>query len=141
MSLRSVNFKQAKCLENRGSTPSIQISDPVYRPHGFLDSISGMWETQDVYGDRQAEAAAKRVQRQQSDRPGPPRSIIPLGLRRGSKQERLYLVSATTGAKSNEKSYPLLWTSCEFETFVRCDEFRIIHPPWEIYRVVCRPLE
>lgn len=29
----------------------------------------GLWETQDVYGDRQAEAAAKRAQRPSVDRP------------------------------------------------------------------------
>lgn len=55
-----------------------------------------MWESQDVYGDRQAEAAAKRAQRQLPEKPVKSKSSTGLGILRLSNKERTYLVSTTS---------------------------------------------
>ena len=60
---------------------------------GGNDVRGGLWETQDVYGDRQAEAAAKRVVLRSAEKASLPKTSSGLNILRRSNKP--YLVSST----------------------------------------------
>lgn len=53
----------------------------------------GLWETQDVYGDRQAEAAAKRVQRPSTEKTPQTKSGSGLNILRRGLKDKAFVVS------------------------------------------------
>lgn len=56
----------------------------------------GLWESQDVHGDRQAEAAAKRVQRPSTSKSPVTKSGSSLSILRRSNKEKTYVVRRHT---------------------------------------------
>lgn len=61
-------------------------------PFFFFRLRGGIWETQDVYGDRQAEAAAKSVQRRSTAKTTPTKTTSSLSLLRRSNKEKVHVV-------------------------------------------------
>lgn len=72
-----------------------QSMEPLFFSLCVRVGRGGIWETKDVYGDRQAEAAAKSVQRQRptAGKTTPTKTGSSLNILRRSSKEKTYVVS------------------------------------------------